>query len=67
MAYSDDLGWTWADAGALNPILDVTLPLAAPLNAGTYHPAASRAGLIYSQYVTGDASPFQLMMSGTNY
>ncbi len=37
LAYSDDNGGTWNDSGfAVNDFLDVTLPLAAPNDAGTW-------------------------------
>ncbi len=36
LAFSLDQGETWTDAGGVNQIKDVTIPLAAPNNAGTW-------------------------------
>ncbi len=44
LARSDDGGRTWADAGLLNASTDVTLPLAAPNDAGTWQQEVSRLG-----------------------
>jgi hypothetical protein len=46
LAYSDDQGATWTDSGStVNDVLDVTLALPAPLNAGTWHNEVS--SLVY--------------------
>lgn len=43
LAYSDDQGKSWVDAGvAVNPFLDVTTVLPAPNNAGTWNSEVSR-------------------------
>jgi hypothetical protein len=48
IAYSDDGGVHWTDHGAVNLATDVTLPLAAPNNAGTWQQEVSR--LAYDPY-----------------
>lgn len=64
LAYSTDLGLTWVDSGsAINSPVDVTLALAAPFNAGTWHnevsslvydggaPASQRWKLMWHHYL----------------
>jgi len=64
LAFSDDAGATFSDAGEVNPFLDVDLsPLPAPLNAGTWQnevstlvfdpqaPAARRWKLVWHHYL----------------
>ncbi|MBZ0137750.1 MAG: DUF4185 domain-containing protein [Planctomycetes bacterium] len=65
LAYSDDSGLSWTDTGTvLNPAQDITLPVAAPNNAGTWvnevstlvrdpnAPAAERWKLMWHHYLT---------------
>jgi hypothetical protein len=47
LAYSNDDGQSWIDSGSINNSLDVTIPLAAPLNAGTWVNEVS--SLVYDQ------------------
>lgn len=42
IAHSDNYGATWTDDGVVNQSTDVTLPLAAPNNAGTWQHEVSR-------------------------
>jgi hypothetical protein len=64
LAFSDDQGASWSDSGGIvNPTNDVTLPLVAPLNAGTWQnevsslvfdpgaPAQQRWKLLWHHYL----------------